>query len=190
MLKTLLSDVRVALAAVDFADADRSLRIIPVPFEHGLALSLQLVRFACGGFALVWGTDHLLVDGHGLLALPNAWAEMLRTGGLSWEPSHERASLFPPRYAPSLDAEFARYAPDSLPNSLLVATLVRRMYVVSAADLDRLRAAASTANRRATRLEALSAHVWKLLAAAVGGSDTHCRLASRGSSTAGRTLTA
>ncbi|XP_066378554.1 coniferyl alcohol acyltransferase-like [Miscanthus floridulus] len=176
-----VADVGVALAAVDFSDADRSLRIIPVPFEQGLALSLQLVRFACGGFALVWGTDHLLVDGHGLMALPNAWAEMLRTGGLSWEPHHERASLFPPRspprYAPSLDAEFARYAPDSLPNSLLVATLVRRMYVVSAADLDRLRAAASAAGRRATRLEALSAHVWKLLAAAVNGSDTHCRLA-------------
>ena len=51
------------------------------------------------------------------------------------------------------------------------------MYLVSAVDLDRLRAAASTAGRRATWLEALSAHVWKLLAAAVGGSDTHCRLA-------------
>ena len=56
-------------------------------------------------------------------------------------------------------------------------TLVRLNYVVEAADVDRLRASASTSARRATRLEALSAHVWKLLAAAVGGSDTHCRLA-------------
>jgi hypothetical protein len=173
----------VRLADVDFADADRSLGRIAVPFQQGLALSLQLVRFACGGFALSWATDHLLVDGHGLTALPNAWSELLRTGGrlLSWEPHHERASLFrprdPPRYSPSLDAEFTRYAPASLPNSLLTATLVRRNYVVSAADVDRLRAAASTRARRATRLEALSAHVWKLLAAAVGGLDARCRMA-------------
>ncbi|XP_047048119.1 coniferyl alcohol acyltransferase-like [Lolium rigidum] len=172
----------LALADVDFADADASLGAIQVPFERGLALSLQLVRFACGGFSLTWGTDHLLVDGHGLTSLPNAWTEMLRTGGgLSWEPHHDRRSLFrplsPPRYPPSLDAEFVRYDPHSLPNVLLAAALVRRNYVVEAADVDRLRAAATTSGRRATRLEALSAHVWKLLAAAVGGSDTHCRLA-------------
>ncbi|TVU12614.1 hypothetical protein EJB05_46265, partial [Eragrostis curvula] len=152
-----------------------------VALADGLALSLQLVGFACGGFALSWGRNHLLVDGHGLTSLPNAWAELLRTGDISWEPHHERASLFqprsPPRYSPSLDVEFTRYAPASLPNSLLVATLVRRMYVVSVADVDRLRAAASTPTRRATRLEALSAHVWKLLARAVGESDTHCRIA-------------
>ncbi|WVZ82466.1 hypothetical protein U9M48_029724 [Paspalum notatum var. saurae] len=171
----------VRLADVDFADADRSLGRVAVPFQRGLALSLQLVRFACGGFALSWGTDHLLVDGHGLTALANAWAELLRTGGLSWEPHHDRASLFrpriPPRYSPSLDAEFTRYDPASLPNPLLAATLVRRNYVVAAADLDRLRAAASTPARRATRLEALSAHVWKLLAAAVGDLDARCRMA-------------
>ncbi|CAN6165082.1 unnamed protein product [Urochloa humidicola] len=169
------------LSDVDFVDADRSLARLTVPFREGIALSLQLVRFACGGFALSWGSNHLLVDGHGLTALPNAWAELLRTGGFSWEPHHEGASLFrprsPPRFAPSLDAEFARYAPANLPNTLLTATFVRRNYVVSAADVARLRAAASTPSRRATRLEALSAHVWKLLAAAAAGSDTHCRMA-------------
>ncbi|CAL5036818.1 unnamed protein product [Urochloa decumbens] len=176
-----LAETGVKLADVDFADADRSIARIAVPFREGLALSLQLVRFACGGFALSWGCNHLVVDGHGLTALPNAWAELLRTGGISWEPHHERASLFrprsPPRFSPALDAEFTRYAPGALPNALLTATLVRRNYVVSAADVARLRAAASTPTRRATRLEALSAHVWKLLAAAVGESDTHCRMA-------------
>ncbi|KAF0923087.1 hypothetical protein E2562_003314 [Oryza meyeriana var. granulata] len=126
-------------------------------------------------------SNHLLVDGHGLTALPNAWVELLRTGGLSWEPHHDRGSLFQPRsplrFSPSVDAEFTRYAPVNLVNPLLVAAVVRRNYVVGAADLDRLRAAVSSAVRRATRLEALSAHVWKLLAAAVGGSDTHFRFA-------------
>ncbi|CAN6166672.1 unnamed protein product [Urochloa humidicola] len=178
-----LADATAALADVAFSDAALSLGAIPLPFAHDLALSLQLVRFACGGFSLSWGCNHLLVDGHGATAMSNAWAELLRTGGLSWEPHHERASLFrprsPPRFAPELDAEFTRYdaAGLRLPNTLLTATLVRRNYVVSAADVARLRAAASTPTRRATRLEAFSAHVWKLLAAAVGGSDTHCRMA-------------
>ncbi|CAL5046017.1 unnamed protein product [Urochloa decumbens] len=177
----IVAETCVRLADVDFADADASIARIAVPFREGLALSLQLVRFACGGFAFSWATNHLLVDGHGLTALPSAWAELLRTGGISWEPHHERASLFlprsPPQFAPSLDAEFTRYAAGALPNTLLTATLVRRNYVVSAADVARLRAAASTPSRRATRLEALSAHVWKLLAAAVGESDTRCRMA-------------
>uniref|UniRef100_A0ACD5XQD3 Uncharacterized protein n=1 Tax=Avena sativa TaxID=4498 RepID=A0ACD5XQD3_AVESA len=179
----------VRLADVDFADAHRSIGLIQVPFEQGLALSLQLVRFACGGFSLTWGVDHLLADGHGLTKLHNAWSEMLllRGGGgggeLSWEPRFDGASLFRPRspprrHAPSrLDAEFGRYAPDSLANPLLLACLVRRTYVVEAADVERLLAATSTPARRATRVEAVSAHVWKLLAAAVGGSDTHCRMA-------------
>ncbi|CAL5044547.1 unnamed protein product [Urochloa decumbens] len=149
-----------ALAELPFADAARSLGAIPVPFAHDLALSLQLVRFACGGFALSWGCNHLLVDGHGATAMCNAWAELLRTGGISWEPHHERASLFRPRSPPRfdallLDAEFTRYEPGELPNALLTATLVRRNYVVSAADVARLRAAASTPTRRATRIEAL-----------------------------------
>uniref|UniRef100_A0ACD5ZTB8 Uncharacterized protein n=1 Tax=Avena sativa TaxID=4498 RepID=A0ACD5ZTB8_AVESA len=175
----------VRLADVDFADAHRSIGLIQVPFEQGLALSLQLVRFACGGFSLTWGVDHLLADGHGLTKLHNAWSEMLLRGNgeLSWEPRFDGASLFrprsPPRYdAPSrLDAEFGRYAPDSLANPLLLASLVRRTYVVEAADVERLLATASTPARRATRVEAVSAHVWKLLAAAVGGSDTRCRMA-------------
>ncbi|CAD6337501.1 unnamed protein product [Miscanthus lutarioriparius] len=133
-----IADAAVALADVDFADADRSLGNIPVPFELGLALSLQLVRFACGGFALSWGTNHLLVDGHGLTAQQAAWAELLRTGGASWEPHHGRASLFRPR------------SPPRRPHSPVTG---RRVHA------------------------ALSAHVWKLLAAAIGGSDTHCRLA-------------
>uniref|UniRef100_M8AHZ4 Uncharacterized protein n=1 Tax=Aegilops tauschii TaxID=37682 RepID=M8AHZ4_AEGTA len=38
------------------------------------------------GFSLTWGTDHLLVDGHSLTTLPNAWAEMLVAGGLRATP--------------------------------------------------------------------------------------------------------
>lgn len=93
------------------------------------------------------------MDDPGLIALPSVRTELLRTGGLSWwVPPRAGIALLvmgPSMVQPALDTEFMRYAPTGLLNSVLMAML-----------------------------EALSPHVWKLLAAAVGKLDTHCRMAS------------
>ncbi|KAJ1258045.1 hypothetical protein BS78_10G044000 [Paspalum vaginatum] len=170
-----VADAAAPLAAVDFTEVDRSLGRIQVPFDASLALSVQLVRFACGGFALTLGTTHLLADGRSFTVLLGALAEMVRDGALSREPLLDR-SLFrpraPPRYSASLDAEFARFTPDAMINPLLAAAIRRRLYRVSAADLAALQRAAA-----ASRFVALCAHVWKLLARAVGDADPRCRMA-------------
>ncbi|XP_006655791.1 hydroxycinnamoyltransferase 1-like [Oryza brachyantha] len=177
-----VADAAVPLAAVDFRDPDRSTGLMHVPFEASLPLSLQLVRFACGGFSLAVGTSHLLVDGRAYILLLNALAEMLREGSLclSREPLLDR-SIFrprsPPRFSPSLDAEFARFTPATMINPLMAAAIQRRMYRIEAADLEGLQKAASAGGRRASRFVALCAHVWKLLARAVGDSDPNCRMA-------------
>uniref|UniRef100_A0A453QPE0 Anthranilate N-benzoyltransferase protein 1 n=1 Tax=Aegilops tauschii subsp. strangulata TaxID=200361 RepID=A0A453QPE0_AEGTS len=108
----------VPLSAVDFARVDRSLGMVQIPFDAGLALSLQLVRFACGG-------------------------------------------------------------PATMINPLLAAAMERRLYRIDAADLAGLQIAASSGDggRRTSRFVALCAHVWKLLARAVGDSDPNCRMA-------------
>ena len=172
------------LAAVDFARVDRSLGMIQIPFDAGLALSLQLVRFACGGFALTVATNHLLADGRAFVVLLNSLAEMVRAGGggLSRGPLLDRSSLLAPRsppvYRPSLDAEFARFTPATMVNPLLAAAMERRLYRIDAADLAGLQIAASSGDgRRTSRFVALCAHVWKLLARAVGESDPNCRMA-------------
>ena len=174
----------VPLAAVDFARVDRSLGMIQIPFDAGLALSLQVVRFACGGFALTVATNHLLADGRAFILLLNSLAEMVRAGGggLSRGPLLDRSSLLPPRsppvYSPSLDAEFARFTPATMINPLLAAAMERRLYRIDAADLAGLQIAASSGDgRRTSRFVALCAHVWKLLARAVGESDPNCRMA-------------
>lgn len=157
----------------------RSFNLIQLPFAADLALSLQLVRFACGGFSLSWSTSHLLLDGHGLTALPNAWSEFIRTGTLLQSPNHERSVFVPrspPRYNPSLNQEFTLYKPNALINVLSGTCLLRKNYRVEATDIDRIRACAS-GHVRATRLEAMSAYLWKLLATATGELDTTCRLA-------------
>ncbi|XP_020099789.1 putrescine hydroxycinnamoyltransferase-like [Ananas comosus] len=179
-----LAEADAPLSAVDFGDVHRSLYRIQIPFGNDVALSLQLVRFACGGFSVSWGTNHLLVDGHGLTMLPTLFSELAHTGALSRSPNHDR-SLFgprsPPRYDPALDQEFTLYDPARLVNVLMCDTFVRRNYRVDAADVERLRAAASEGQgrRRATRLEAVSAYIWKALAAATAaaGGDERCRMA-------------
>ncbi|CAL5051086.1 unnamed protein product [Urochloa decumbens] len=179
-----VADAAVPLAAVDFTEVDASLGLIQIPFDASLPMSLQLVRFACGGFALTVGTSHLLADGRTLTVLLNALAETARDGALSREPLLDR-SLFkprsPPRYGAALDAEFARFTPATMINPLLTAAIRRRMYRIDAADLAALQAAASSPSggrrRRASRFVALCAHVWKLLARAVGDADTSCRMA-------------
>ncbi|CAL5044551.1 unnamed protein product [Urochloa decumbens] len=176
-----VADAAVPLAAVDFTEVDASLGLIQIPFDASLPMSLQLVRFACGGFALTVGTSHLLADGRTLTILLSALAETVRDGALSREPLLDR-SLFkprsPPRYGAALDAEFARFTPATTINPLLAAAIRRRMYRIDAADLAALQAAASPpGGRRASRFVALCAHVWKLLARAVGDADTSCRMA-------------
>uniref|UniRef100_A0ACD5ZP62 Uncharacterized protein n=1 Tax=Avena sativa TaxID=4498 RepID=A0ACD5ZP62_AVESA len=180
-----VADAAVPLTAVDFANIDRSLGLIQVPFDQALPLSLQLVRFACGGFSLAVGTNHLLVDGRALALLLNSFAEMVRTGGhLSRKPLLDRSLFSPPsppprRHSPSqLDAEFARFTPETMINPLLAAAIQRRLYRVEAADLTALQMTASTGSgRRTSRFVALCAHVWKLLARAVGESAPSCRMA-------------
>ncbi|PVH48411.1 hypothetical protein PAHAL_4G325300 [Panicum hallii] len=142
----------------------------------------ELVRFACGGFALTIGTTHLLADGRAFTVLLSALAEMVRDGGLSREPLFDR-SLFkprsPPSYSASLDAEFSRFTPETMINPLLTAAIRRRLYHIEAADLAALQDAATPpgGGRRASRFVALCAHVWKLLARAVGDADPSCRMA-------------
>ncbi|RCV20639.1 hypothetical protein SETIT_4G072900v2 [Setaria italica] len=177
-----VADADVPLAAVDFREVDRSLGLIQIPFDASIPMSLQLVRFACGGFALTIGTTHLLADGRAFTVLLSALAEMVRDGGLSREPLFDR-SLFKPRsppwYSASLDAEFARFTPQTMINPVLTAAMKRRLYRIEAADLAALQAAASPpgGRRRASRFVALCAHVWKLLARAVGDADPSCRMA-------------
>ncbi|KAL6839652.1 hypothetical protein ACP4OV_030591 [Aristida adscensionis] len=177
-----VADAAVPLAAVDFAEVDRSLGLIQIPFDASLAMSVQLVRFACGGFALTVATNHLLADGRAFTVLLNSLAEVVRTGRLSREPLLDRSLLrprSPPRYSASLDAEFARFTPETMINPLMAAAMRRRLYRIEAADLTALQAAAPApgGGRRASRFVALCAHVWKLLARAVGDSDTSCRMA-------------
>ncbi|CAM0876885.1 unnamed protein product [Alopecurus aequalis] len=175
-----VGEVRVALARLDYSDLGASLERtgLPVQYAPDVALSVQLVSFACGGFAVAWGSNHSLVDGHSLCIIVNAWSQLARYGTIP-APNHDR-SVFRPRAAPSYGSSigevFTPLESEHLVNALTSeSSLVQRTYYVEARDLATLRSQASGAGEHgATRFEALSAYLWKVFAAVVGASEKSC----------------
>jgi hypothetical protein len=177
----------VSLASLDYFNSTGAspLRRILQPYGQDVALSVQLVSFACGGFSVAWCTNHVLADGSAVGFLVSAWSELARTGTLAAgaRPSHDR-SVFrpraPPRYGAALDAGFASLEPQHQINVLTAdQSFVRRLYYIDASDIARLREAASRdAGQRATRVQAVSAYLWKALSRAVvdTSSETSCRM--------------
>ncbi|TVU22500.1 hypothetical protein EJB05_32201, partial [Eragrostis curvula] len=177
-----VGEAGVALATLDFGNMSASLQRIQLPYGQDMALSVQVVSFACGGFTVAWCTNHVLVDGSALSLLVRAWSELARTGTLSAgaRPNHDRLVFrprAPPSYSASLDKMFTPLESERQINVLTCdQSSVRRLYYIEASDVARLREEASREGQRATRVQAVSAYLWKTLASVVGTSDAHCRM--------------
>nr|CAB3472738.1 unnamed protein product [Digitaria exilis] len=170
----------VALASLDYGTTSQCLHSMGLPFAANVALSVQVVSFACGGFTVAWRTNHLLVDGSALRLLVTSWSELARTGTLSVSamPNHDRSSVLlrprsPPSYGASLDDMFTPLDDTERQVNVLTTqqSFVKRLYHIEASDVARLREAAcrDEGGRRATRVEAALAGV------VVGTADTRCR---------------
>ncbi|CAL4964334.1 unnamed protein product [Urochloa decumbens] len=179
----LVGEASAALASLDYATVTASVRRVQQPYADGVALSVQVVSFECGGFAVAWCTNHVLADGKALSLLVSAWSELARTGALSAgaRPNHDR-SMFRPRAPPSYSDSFNKaFTPVHAERQVNVLTaeqsFVERLYYIEAPDIDRLREAASRDGaQRATRVQAVAAYIWKALAGVVGAADTRCRM--------------
>jgi hypothetical protein len=179
-----VGEVHAALGSLDLGEAE-SLKKITLPFPNDVALSVQLLSFGCGHFAVVWGIDHLLADGFSITQLIRTWSELSRSGTTTTvaKPHHDR-SLFRPRDRPSYGAKVAEllatFEERQLANVLTAHdSFVERLYYVQASDLDRLREMASTEGQRPSRVQALSAYLWKVLAGVVASSrvpEERCRM--------------
>ncbi|KAL5226443.1 hypothetical protein ABZP36_014708 [Zizania latifolia] len=178
-----VGEVGIALRSLDYGTMGMSLRKIQLPHAKDVALSVQLLSFACGGFTVGWATDHVLVDGHALCMLVGAWSELARSRTLApaSRPNHDRSvfrSRATPTYSAALDESFTPLLDGGQLVNVLTTeqSFVERLYYIEASDIARLREAASRDGERATRVQAVSAYLWKALAAAVGTADAHCRM--------------
>ncbi|KAF6984754.1 LOW QUALITY PROTEIN: hypothetical protein CFC21_002712 [Triticum aestivum] len=162
------AELIVGLADVALVDVDFTTTIENVFHPRwrrcpSVGAALQVVSFACGGFSVAWGHNHLLGDGHALLGLVDGFSELARTGRLApgARPVHDR-SLFRPSSTPSRcrSSSLAAFMPLT---SDRMAQAISRLREIASQDGD----------GRATRVQAV---LWNTLAAVVGVADTRCRM--------------
>ncbi|RCV24047.1 hypothetical protein SETIT_5G053800v2 [Setaria italica] len=184
-----VGEAGVALATLDYGAVGAAVRRFQLPYAEDVPLSVQVVSFACGGFTVAWCTHHVLLDGKSLSFLVNAWSELARSGetlAAGSRPNHDR-SVFRPREPPSYSATLDEaFTPLDTKHQINVLTanqsFVERLYYIDASDIERLRRAASRNDgyQRATRVQAVSAYLWKALAGVVAGTaEARCRMGWR-----------
>ncbi|XP_037473938.1 putrescine hydroxycinnamoyltransferase 3-like [Triticum dicoccoides] len=184
-----VGEVGVALGSLDYGLADKSLKKLMLPYAEDVTFSVQLLSFACGNFSLLWATNHLVGDGHDNIRFLRMWSQLARTGKIVADGDgdgklcHDR-SVFrprnPPSYRASLAADITTFDPRRLVNVLTAHdSFVDRLYYIEAADIASLREMASTEQRRSSRVQAVSAYLWKVLAGVVAASrvpEERCRM--------------
>uniref|UniRef100_A0A0E0AHL7 Uncharacterized protein n=1 Tax=Oryza glumipatula TaxID=40148 RepID=A0A0E0AHL7_9ORYZ len=160
-----VGEVDVALGSLNYAVTNESVK--------------RLLRFACGSFSVVWGNNNLLHDGQVSTMIVRMWSELARTGRISdGLPINHDRSVFrprsPPSYGAAIDAMFTAYDDGGRLVNALTAhdSFVERLYYIEAGDIARLRDAASAGaeQQRASRVQAVSAYLWKALAGVVAAS--------------------
>ncbi|CAK9185585.1 unnamed protein product [Ilex paraguariensis] len=157
--------------------------------KHGV-LSVQATELKCGGLVVACTFDHRVADAYSANMFLVSWAEMAQSKPLSQLPSYRRSLLNPRRpgfYHPSIDDLYVPVCalppptdpqPDTNDNQL-----VSRIYYIEANHLCSLQSLANGGNngttigmgRKRSKLEAFSAFLWKLVAAA-GEENKVCRM--------------
>ncbi|XBI42856.1 hypothetical protein VPH35_107710 [Triticum aestivum] len=183
----IVGEVGVALGSLDYSQTEESLKKMMLPYPEEVTLSVQLLSFSCGGFSVVWGNNNLVNDGHAITMMVRMWSELVRTGTIVTEdvPNHNR-SVFrardPLSYGVKVGDMFAAYDHDGLVNALTAHdSFVERLYYIEASTIARLRElATSTGGQQlSSRVQALSAYLWKVLATVVATSrvrEERCRM--------------
>ncbi|CAO2180376.1 unnamed protein product [Urochloa humidicola] len=178
-----VGEAGVTLASLDYGNMSACLLKIQLPYGDDMPLSVQVVSFACGGFTVAWSINHLLTDGSATSLLVGAWSELMRSGTLAagFRPNHDRLVFrprVPPSYSVALDEAFTPLDARRQVNVLTAQeSFVQRLYYIEASDIARLQKMASRDDSsRATRVQAVSAYLWKVLAGVVGTADAKCRM--------------
>ncbi|KAK9142793.1 hypothetical protein Syun_012193 [Stephania yunnanensis] len=140
----------IDLGSLDFYDLTNSLQQNLVPTLQEMPLRIQVTSFNCGGFSIAWSIDHVLADATSFVMFLASWSEIVQTKALSMPPDHRRSIIRPRsplKFSPLIDSTFIKITPKP------PAT------------------ASKQGGRRASKIEALSAYIWKILAESIKESD-------------------
>ncbi|KAL6843881.1 hypothetical protein ACP4OV_026452 [Aristida adscensionis] len=175
--------VDVAEATADGADL-RDLRLgFPdesveqlVPKKKAGVICVQVTKFRCGGAVVGCTFDHRVCDAYSFNMFLVAWAAVARGIPAAPAPSFHRSFLAPRQPPPPCTAGTradrlfipVSCAPAATPATAAVAN---RIFHVAAADVAALQASAGPGR---TKLEAFTAHLWRLQARAAAPRQRSC----------------
>ncbi|KAL6843880.1 hypothetical protein ACP4OV_026451 [Aristida adscensionis] len=174
--------VDVAEATADGADL-RDLRLgFPdesveqlVPKKKAGVICVQVTKFRCGGAVVGCTFDHRVCDAYSFSMFLVAWAAAARGSPAPPAPSFHRSFLAPRQPAPPCAAGTLSdrlFMPASCAPAAPPATAAaNRIFRLAAADVAALQASAGPGR---TKLEAFTAHLWRLLAKAATPRQRSC----------------
>ncbi|XP_052181219.1 stemmadenine O-acetyltransferase-like [Diospyros lotus] len=158
---------------VNMEDLERCLPIKPYGVDAGVSkeflLAIQTNFFDCGGMAIAVCISHKIADGSSLVSFLNAWAGKARGNGTIMQPNFDLATHFPPRN------HLSGFAPTT---GITKEKLVTRRFVFDKTVLEKLKATVSNALggseavKDPTRVEAVSAFIWKHMMEAAKANNT------------------
>lgn len=169
----------IALKEIEFYNLDQFMKGKLVNIDPNFAMQVQVTQFSCGGTSITFTFDHALGDASAFGKFLISWSEIAQNKQISCIPNHGRnlQARRPPTYHPSLDQAFVKCTIDEIINiPTKDDTLVKRLYHIDVASIDHLQKLASLGGQRRTKIEALSAYLWKVMVKAIDESHKGCKM--------------
>ncbi|CBI33412.3 unnamed protein product, partial [Vitis vinifera] len=163
------ADVR--LENLNLYNPDVSIEGKLVPKKENGVLSVQVTELKCSGVVVACTFDHRIADAYSANMFLVSWAEMAQSKPLSVTPAFRRSLLNtrrPGSYDPSFDNMYVPISalPPSKAPQPSADPLMSRLYYVTAEQLSLLQmlATSKSSSCKRTKLESLSAFLWKMVA--------------------------
>ncbi|XP_024175141.1 coniferyl alcohol acyltransferase [Rosa chinensis] len=162
------AQANIPLNTLNFYDLDQSLRGNKLVSIHpDFPLQIQVTYYTCGGVSITFTFDHALGDASSFGKFLLSWSEMARNKPISCLPDHQRnlriSARNPPRYHSSLDQSFVKCTMEEIMNIPTPKPLVKRLYFINNSSINQLQSQACRNGTKRTKIEAVSAYVWKTM---------------------------
>ncbi|KAL6178726.1 hypothetical protein ACLB2K_050244 [Fragaria x ananassa] len=172
------AQANIPLNTLNFYDLDQSLRGNKlVSIYPDIPLQIQVTYYTCGGVSITFTFDHALGDASSFGKFLLSWSEMARNKSMSCVPDHRRSLRIsarnPPRYHSSLDQSFVKCTMEEIMNIPTAKSLVKRLYFIENSSINQLQSQACRNGMKRTKVEAVSAYVWKTMVKANIGTSTN-----------------
>lgn len=172
----------VELRELQLYNPDASVEGQLVPKKKDGVLCIQVTELRCGAVIVACTFDHRIADAYSGNMFLVAWAEMAQSKTSSLHPSFRRSLLNPRRPGScevSLDDMYVPLStlpPPSSNGATTADPIMSRIYYVTAENITRLQALASSKGCRRSKLESLGAYLWQIVAKSETDRAKRCKM--------------